>query len=369
MIILTSYTSATYKAQIRSAVENGFKQIYSGSCTESSSRAAKNLVAKWFGDAAALTVRQIKDKQEILALTGDFFSDPARKQVFDVWTFDQSAKTPLETLADETDKKRRSQTDATSVEVIASDPWERPRQILGGIKLALRMSLAGQVLLGHELSNIKKDMGCSRGSNKSGPVGQFVRPEKSWPELVQENLGISYKTADRMIDSFEAAKVRLKKLGHQGTLPSGEKRLELLFTQRPTSMTEEDREALGKAVDKLVDGETQQSLLEELKLVKVHVALKGGDTSAHKKKEKPSDAELMGQLAFKFFEPIAEGLQAFRSDKDRDAFLATLDLHSSDESAITLTTLEADLEAALETVRSFKKAKLKTAKGTVVPQA
>ena len=291
------------------------------------------------------------------ALTREVRTNPQRRSVI------QALKQAIKRV---TPKAGAVSSKASNVKVIPPDPWERPRQILGGIKLALRMSLAGQVLLGHELANIKKDMGYGHGANKSGPSGQFVQTGKKWPELVHEHLGISYKTADRMIESFEAAKARLKKLGHQGTLPSGEKRLELLFTQRPTDMTEADREALGKAVDKLVDGETQQSLLEELKLVKVHVALKGGDTSGSKKKPKPSDAELMGQLAFKFFEPIAEGLQSFRTNGDRDAFLATLELHSSDEAAITLTTLEADLEAALKTVRSVKKDKLKSAKGTVV---
>jgi hypothetical protein len=141
--------------------------------------------------------------------------------------------------------------------------------------------------------------------------------------------------------------------------------LELLFTARPTGMTDDDRAALAKAVDKLVDGDTQRDLLAELKIVKTHVALTGGDTSG-KKKEKPSDEELMGQLALRFFNPVAEALQSFRIDKDRDAYLATLALHSSDEDAITLTTLETDLEAALETVRSVKKAKLKSARGYVV---
>lgn len=273
-------------------------------------------------------------------------------------------KTTLELLADETDKKRRSQTAAT-VEVVTPDPWERPRQILGGIKLALRMSLAGQVLLGHELATIKKDMGCSRGSNKSGPVGQFVRPEKSWPELVQENLGISYKTADRMIDSFEAAKARLKKLGHQGTLPSGEKRLELLFTQRPTGMTDADREALAKVVDKLVTGDSQSDLLKELKISKFHVSLPGGDTTEHKK-DRPSDKELMGQLAFKFFLPVAEALQAFRSSADRDAYLHTIAMNSTEPGELSLTGLERDLEAALRDVRAAKKDRMKPATGKVI---
>lgn len=253
------------------------------------------------------------------------------------------------------------------VEVVTADPWARPRQLLSGIQLALRMSVAGQVLLGHELSQLKKDMGLIGSGGNRRSNGQIVHL-KTWPELIQENLGISYKTADRMIDCFEAAKARIKKIGHLGTLPDGEKKLELIFTARPMTLTDDDRERLAKAVDKLVDGDTQRDLLAELKIIKTHVALKGGDTSASKK-DKPSDEELMGQLAFKFFSPIAKDLQTFRTDKDRDAFLATLDIYSADEETISLTTLEADLENALETVRAAKKAKLKTAKGTVITPA
>lgn len=88
MTILTSFTSATYKAQIRSTVANGFRQIYTGTCTEGAKRAATNLVAKYFGDNAAATVRQVKDPAEIKSLVGKFFDDPKRKQIFDIWTFD-----------------------------------------------------------------------------------------------------------------------------------------------------------------------------------------------------------------------------------------------------------------------------------------
>lgn len=274
----------------------------------------------------------------------------------------KGAKLPIEHLADATDA-RRSQTAATSPEII--DPWARPREILGGIQLALRLSVAGQVLLGHELASLKKDLGYGHGANKSGPSGHFVKTEKTWPELIKENLGISWRTADRMIDSFEAAKVRLKKLGHLGTLPDGEKKLELLFTARPSGMTDDDREALAKVVDKLVDGDSQSALLQELKISKFHVPLTGGDTSAHKK-DKPSEAELMGQLAFKFFHPVAEALHAFRINTDREAFLHTVALYSPDEDTISLTTLERDLEAALADVKAAKKARMKPATGKTV---
>ena len=87
MIILVSNTFDTYKSQIRSSVENGFRQLYTASCTAGPHAAAKRVVEKNFGSAAAQSVRQTKDAELIRELTGDFFNDPKRKQIFDVFTF------------------------------------------------------------------------------------------------------------------------------------------------------------------------------------------------------------------------------------------------------------------------------------------
>jgi hypothetical protein len=92
MTILTSYTSATYKAQIRSSVATGFKQLHTGSCTAGERQAAQRIVAKWFGDDAAQTVRRVESSTEGRALVGKFFDDPKRKQVFTVWTFEPKPK-------------------------------------------------------------------------------------------------------------------------------------------------------------------------------------------------------------------------------------------------------------------------------------
>ncbi len=252
------------------------------------------------------------------------------------------------------------------VDVIEHDPWDRPRQLLEGISLAVRISIAGQVLLGHELATLKKDMGFTHGSQKRfSPSGKVFHLEQTWPDLVKEKLGISYKTANNFIDCFEAAKVRLKKLGHLGTLPDGTKKLELLFTARPSGLSDDDRATLAKAVDKLVDGDTQRELLQDLKIIKAHVPLTGGDTSAHKK-DKLTDQEMMGQLAFKFFRPIADTLHSMRTNPDREAFLHTIPITSSEADEISLTTLEIDLEAALHDVKAAKKARLKPTTGTVI---
>ena len=250
---------------------------------------------------------------------------------------------------------------------ISTDPnWDHARDLLAGIKQALRISLAGQVLLGQELCTLKKDLGFHRGNNQHGRIGQPVQSSpQTWAEYVKQELGVSYKTADRCIEMFEAAKARVKKIGVTGDLPGGAKKLALMFDSRPSTMAEDDREKLHAVVERLVSGSTQAELLEELRLVKKHVPLTGGDTSAHRK-EKPSEAEMMAQLSFRFFSPVAEALQAFRTNADREVFLHTVPLHSPDDQTISLTTLERDLEASLHDVRAARKARMKQTTGTVI---
>jgi hypothetical protein len=92
MIILTSSTKATNKAQIRTMPATGFKKLYTASCPKSELCAAKSVVRKWFGNAAAESVAQVLLADEIRALTGDFFNDSKRKQVFNVWVFNHQAR-------------------------------------------------------------------------------------------------------------------------------------------------------------------------------------------------------------------------------------------------------------------------------------
>jgi hypothetical protein len=126
MIILTSETAGTYKAQIRSDLATGFKQLYTATSTSSELFAARAVVRKWFSEAAADSVQRVKDGDEIKRLTGDFFQDAKRKQVFEVYSFDPKAKEttkpklPIEILADKTAAERKAldYTDAQKSEVV-----------------------------------------------------------------------------------------------------------------------------------------------------------------------------------------------------------------------------------------------------------
>ena len=245
--------------------------------------------------------------------------------------------------------------------------WETARTLLAGVKQALRVSLAGQVLLGQELASLKKDLGFHHGNNQHGRIGQAVSSSPAtWMEWVKQELDVSSRTADRWIEMFDAAKARVKKIGVTPDLIGGTKKLELLFTSRPSTMADEDREKLQQVVERLTFGSTQSELLEELRLVKKHDSSGiGGDTSKHKK-EQPSEGQKMAQLAFIFLRPLADTLHGLRTNPDREAFLHTIQIASGDENEITLTSLENDLEAALADVRKAKKDRMKLTPGKVI---
>lgn len=259
-----------------------------------------------------------------------------------------------------------------NVKVITKpDPaWDNARLYFRAVKTTGRQLIISQICLGWELSNRKKALGFVNGNNQHGRVGELRQPSKTWEQYLHDEIdpNLPRRTADDIINTFLGFCEKCPKKLRIAFETGGKRSLITTLSKPPASLTYKERKTVEDAITKASDGETQRSLLEALRLVKVHVSLTGGDTSGSKK-PKPSDAELMGQLAFKFFQPIAKELQTFRGDKDRDAYLATLDIISSDEDAISLTTLEADLEAALDTVRAAKNAKLKAAKGKVVVSA
>ena len=263
---------------------------------------------------------------------------------------------------------------AEAVEVMPTqkhDPaWDNARLYYRAVRTTGRQFLVSQICLGWELSDKKKALGFGHGANKAGPSGQFGHTERTWEQWVHQEIdeNLPRRTADRLIQVFEGFCEKVPKKLRVAFTGGSRRSLLTTLSKPPGSLTVKERETIELAITKCSDGETQRSLLEELSLVKVHVSLKGGDTSGSKK-DKPSDSELMGQLAFKFFQPIAESLQRLRSDNDREAYLHAIDLTSSDEDAITLVTLERDLLSALHDVQSAKKARLKTTTGTVIATA
>jgi hypothetical protein len=235
----------------------------------------------------------------------------------------------------------------TPSEIVAPD-WSRARAIMDGIKTAARLSIAGQVLLGHELLTLKSDLGFLGGGRRKEfrQVGDNNFPDRTWAEWIKKELDIADRTADRLIETYQAAKARLSKIG-------GDQQLVTLFDTRPTDLTPEDRANLATIVDRLVWGETQSSLLEEWHIVKRTKNLEGGDTSAHRKDIDP--ATPAQQLAFAFFSPIPTTIAKLektignlRHHSDYQGFLHTLPLTSSTPEQISLSSLEMTLQSIVE---------------------
>lgn len=224
--------------------------------------------------------------------------------------------------------------------------WSRARQLAEGIKHHFRLSLAGQILLGHELQTLKIELGfAGRGGDRSkAHDAPLVSLNRTWDQWCKSELGIGHDTANRLIETYEAAKSKIKKLGGNTLV------LTLLETS-PAKLHQEDRNILSTLVDKLEWGDSQKALLEEFRLVKRHEALRGGDTSAHRK-EKPAVAQ---QLAFAFFRPVEQtvnklqrAVENLRLAPDYQRLLHVLPLVSAEPGQPSLTSLEAEIESALK---------------------
>lgn len=260
--------------------------------------------------------------------------------------------------------------------------WSRARQILEGVKLTARLSLAGRILLGHELLTLKMELGfCGRGgdrktgedfekrlvsrssSMKSKPFAAGLKSlHTTWEQCCNAELGVSDDYADKLIACYEAAKSKLKRLG-------GQPRLLTLLETAPAKLDKEAKDTLAKLVDGNEWGETVNELLEEFKILKRHVATKGGDTSQYQKK-KPANAE---QLAFAFFRPVEEtiskaarAVENLRLGPDYQRLLYVLPIVSAEPGAPSLTALEAQLQSAMDSndavlkeIRAAKAARMK----------
>lgn len=224
--------------------------------------------------------------------------------------------------------------------------WTRARAYMEGIKTFARLSLAGQILLGHELQTLKVELGFAGrgGDRRSKPQFEVLKSlNRTWDQWCKSELGISDSTADRIIATYEAAKNKLRKLGGQPLL------IGMLDTS-PTKIPDEQRKALAMLVDRLEWGESQSQLLADFGITKKPSTLTGGSQGKPAKKQ---DANV-GQMAFAFFAKVPESVGKLaktvgnlRLSPDYNGYLAALPLSSPDPGKPSLESLEALLEAAI----------------------
>lgn len=219
--------------------------------------------------------------------------------------------------------------------------WSRARQYLEGIKTFTRFAIAGRILLGHELLTLKTELGfVGRGGDRAKPH-DAVLLGRTWEQWCKSQLGMSDDTADRAIETYEAAKSRLKRLG------GAQRTLKLLETPA-AKLDDEARKTLSALVDGIEWGDSLKELMEEFRIFKRHVAISGGATPPAKKPANPE------QLLFAMFVPLEDTIEKankaaekLRLGPDYQHLLYALPLVSSEPGKPSLTALKAQLEAIL----------------------
>jgi hypothetical protein len=216
--------------------------------------------------------------------------------------------------------------------------------LLAELKSATRRSLSAQILLGKELSSLKRKLGflgSGRREKESRQIGDF----KSWDQYCQGELGIPDRTADRYVQCYEAALKRAKV--RKSNEPEACRLLEIPAAE----LTGDELERLATCVDRLVDQDTQAGLLEELGIVKPSKKLEGGDTSAA---AKPARHMTMGEWATETFQRIPRefdelerSIFRIKDAPDYRILLQELDLDSPEDGAISLMGIKECLERVL----------------------
>jgi hypothetical protein len=253
MIILVSNTFDTYKAQIRSSVEKGFKQLYTASCTSGERAAAQAVVRKFFTEEAAESVTQLTDPEQVRILTGDFKANPQRKQVFTYWTFDHQVKAK----AKPTKHQAPSTKDAVKTKHEAKpsplSDFAAARKHADTIRSGLRRTVAACVALGLELDALKTRIGAKHGGARSN---YFTLP---WKELVAQETGFTYQ---RCQDFMNAAKEVRKRL--TGSRKKDDAKVKLIVQSPPSEWTDGDYDAFADVIGANFDCDTFKALWSDL---------------------------------------------------------------------------------------------------------
>ena len=234
-------------------------------------------------------------------------------------------------------------------EVVSAD-WSIAKSLFEQIKVNLRLSLAGQVCLGAELERLKKELGFAGRGKKSNSFN--VNELKTWPEfLAHEMPELPENTANRFIRIYEGAKSKLKKLGDTKALA--------LFDQPSHQLSDDQREHLRNITDKITDGQSQSSLLQELKIAKLPhgAAAKGGNLpKTTEANDEMQEEDTMRQVALALFTDPTQQLCSIRANSNYEKALHSLPLHSSDETTVTLQALEHHHSSFLADIQKAKAA-------------
>jgi|GEM_PF-5860047 len=221
--------------------------------------------------------------------------------------------------------------------------WTQARSVLAAMRSHARRRLAGQILLGKFLLEIKRKAGLEGrgGDRRSKAQSELLKSGgRTWNELCQKELGISKPTADRWIYRFEKAAEFARTMPEAGNIllvPSAE-------------LSGDEIETLANFVEKLVDDMTKSALEIELG-IKIEPT---DDDQEDETGSSPGDfQEALEHEALVFFASIPRKIAAMRQaiagfrDYSKYKFLLSkLPLDDGREGKPSLLGIKEGLEAA-----------------------
>lgn len=229
---------------------------------------------------------------------------------------------------------------------IPKDPaWDGIRNTLAAVRSAGRAYLFAQAWAGWQLTVLRKSHGVRAGHPKKNSAK--LAELRSWEQIVQDETGLPYRTAMRFIDLFESTQKKLKKAKKTA---DNKNALALFQSENPLALPPEQREHLQDVISSLCDGETQASLLRELKIVPELApppVQKGGKGDASKK---PEDNPQL--LAFHFFDGPASAICKARASAEYAKLLHLLPTTSSEQGKVSLTFLRDEAAAMVDDINA-----------------
>ena len=252
----------------------------------------------------------------------------------------------------------------------SGDPrFDRARKILEGIKMTVRMNLAGQVMLGGELLALRDALGFSGKGGHRHSKTQDASLNRTWDEWCQAELHLSHDTINRMISCFKIIQGRAKELGEDATAYR-------LLCAPVSTLSIVDHGILQQVVNELIKEQSQKELLQQLKIVRSPHVLTGGDTSAHSCLLDNLTAEKATVFLTSISATVAKigsRLSNCRGNKNFEAWLYLLPLADPqntrvvslptyrDKLAQLMATVTGDMEAIIANIDRFIAAKMESA--------
>ncbi len=152
-----------------------------------------------------------------------------------------------------------SEDTSTEVFVIAEAKWDEARKFIDASGRFERCKLFSQAMAGMHLRDIQRELGLGRGGDRrGGSNGQIGR--LNFAALVEEKMGLSARTATRLMEMGDQLRKRLKKLPELSGVEIDRAAI--------GELSEPQVKALEAGVRRLTDDRTRQQLLAELGLYK-----------------------------------------------------------------------------------------------------